>query len=89
MTGRISGKRTPKRLAPVFLAKLAFPFLQFYYSITKEKPIYTLQSLNLLINAPGNISSEKARNELSYEPRPLEQTLRDTFTWYKENKYLK
>jgi dihydroflavonol-4-reductase len=89
MTGRISGKRTPKRLAPVFLAKLAFPFLHFYYSITKEKPIYTLQSLNLLINAPGNISSEKARNELGYDPRPLKQTLRDTFTWYKENKYLK
>lgn len=88
MAGIISGKRTPKLLAPVYLAKLAFPILQFYYSITKEKPIYTRQSLDLLINSPKNISSEKARNELDYKPRPLEQTLRDTFNWYRENKYL-
>jgi dihydroflavonol-4-reductase len=88
ITGRISGKRTPKLLAPVFLAKLACPFLQFYASITKEKPIYTLQSLQLLINAPKNISFEKAKKGLGYEPRPLEQTLRDTFNWYIENNYL-
>lgn len=88
MTGRISGKRTPKLLAPVFLAKLACPFFQFYFSITKGKPIFTFQSLDLLINSPKNISFEKAKKELGYQPRPLEQTLRDTFNWYKENKYL-
>lgn len=88
MTGRISGKRTPKLVAPVFLAKLACPFFQFYFSITKGKPIFTFQSLDLLINSPKNISFEKAKKELGYQPRPLEQTLRDTFNWYKENKYL-
>lgn len=88
ITGKISGKRTPKLLAPVFLAKLAFPFIQLYYSLLKEKPIYTRQSLELLVNSPKNISFEKAKKELGYEPRPLEQTLRDTFNWYIENKYL-
>ena len=88
LIGRISGKKTPTLLAPVFLAKLACPFFQFYYSITKGKPIYTSQSLDLLINSPKNISLEKARKELGYDPRPLEQTLRDTFNWYKEYKYL-
>jgi len=88
MTGRISGKRTAKLLAPAFLAKMACPFFQFYYSITKGKPIFTCQSLDLLINSPKNISFEKARKDLGYEPRPFEQTLRDTFNWYRENKYL-
>ena len=88
LIGRISGKKTPTLLAPVFLAKLACPFFQFYYSITKGKPICTNQSLDLLINSPKNISLEKARKELGYDPRPLEQTLRDTFNWYRENKYL-
>jgi len=88
LIGKISGKRTPTLLAPVFLAKLACPFFQFYYSITKGKPIYTSQSLDLLINSPKNISFEKAQKELGYDPRPLEKTLRDTFEWYKENKYL-
>jgi dihydroflavonol-4-reductase len=88
MTGRISEKRTPKLIAPISLAKLAFPFIQFYYSLIKEKPIYTLQSLDLLINAPKNISFEKAKANLNYSPRPLAETLNDTFKWYKENKYL-
>jgi dihydroflavonol-4-reductase len=86
--GKISGKRTPKLLAPVSLAKLAFPFIQLYYSLLKEKPVYTRQSLELLVNSPKNISFEKAKKELGYEPRPLEQTLRDAFNWYIENKYL-
>lgn len=88
MIGRISGKRTPKFLAPVYLAKLACPFFQIYYSITKGQPIYTCQTLDILVNAPRNISYEKAQSELGYLPRSLEQTLRETFNWYKENKYI-
>jgi dihydroflavonol-4-reductase len=88
LTGKISGKRTPKFIAPIFLAQMASPFYQFYYSLTGKKPIYTWQSLKLLKSAPKNISSEKAQKELGYKPRALEQTLRDTFNWYKQNKYL-
>ena len=88
LIGKISGKKTPGFIAPIFLAQLASPFYQIYYSITGKKPIYTWQSLKLLINAPRNISFEKAKNELAYNPRSLEQTLRDAFNWYKQNKYL-
>lgn len=88
ITGKISGKRTPKLLAPVFLAKLACPFFEIMNFVTKQKPIYTCQSLDLLINSPKNISFEKAKKELNYSPRPLENTLRDTFNWYIENKLL-
>lgn len=89
IAGKITGKKTPTLLAPVFLAKLACPFLKFYYSLTNGKPIYTSQSLNLLINSPKNISFEKAKKELGYYPRPLEQTLSDTFNWYMDNKFIK
>ena len=88
LAGKITGKKTPTLIAPVFLAKLALPFLWFYYSIFNGKPIYTSQSLNLLINSPKNISFEKAGNELGYNPRPLKQTLNDTFNWYRENKFI-
>jgi dihydroflavonol-4-reductase len=88
LTGKISGKKTPGFIAPIFFAQLASPFYQIYYSITNKNPIYTWQSLKLLINAPKNISFEKAKKELGYNPLPLEQTLRDTFTWYKQNSYL-
>ena len=86
--GKITGKKTPSLTAPVFLAKLALPFLWVYYSMFNGRPIYTSQSLNLLINSPKNISFEKAKKELGYIPRPLEQTLSDTFVWYRENKFI-
>ena len=89
ITGKISAKRTPKLVAPVFLAQIASPFFQFFYIITGKKPIYTRQSLKLLISAPKNISFNKAKKELNYSPRSFEQTLRDTFDWYKKNKYIK
>ena len=89
ITGKISGKATPKLLAPVYLAKLACPFFEFSYFITNQKPIYTRHSLELLINSPKNISFEKANKELNYHARPLEQTLYDTFNWYIDNKILR
>ena len=51
---------------------------------TKEHLI-TLQSLDILANSPVNISNEKARRELGYFPRTLDETLIDTFNWYREN----
>ena len=88
MISKISGSRIPV-IVPLSIARLACPLFQIYSSITKKEPIYTYQSLDILVNSPENISNEKARKELLYESRPLENTLRDTFKWYKENNYIK
>lgn len=88
LISKISGKRTPQLLAPVFLAKLVSPFYEYFLRITKQKPMYTSQTLELLIHAPENISNEKAQKELDYRPRSLDQTLRDTLQWYKQNKFI-
>jgi dihydroflavonol-4-reductase len=84
---KFSGCNIPVNV-PVSLARIACPFIQFYSSVTKKQPLYTYQSLDILVNSPSNISNEKARRELGYEPRPLEQTLRDTFDWYGENNFI-
>ncbi len=86
--GKISGKKTPHILAPVILALFVCHFYGLFYRITNQKPMFTCQSLKLLIYAPKNISNEKAKNELEYFPRPLEQTLADTLEWYKQNNHL-
>jgi dihydroflavonol-4-reductase len=67
---------------------MACPVFQLYSAVTNTDPLYTQQSLDLLVSSPVNISFEKAKKELNYSPRPLEETLIDTFAWYKENKYL-
>jgi dihydroflavonol-4-reductase len=87
MVSKISGCKIPLTV-PVSLARLACPFFKVYSSITNTEPLYTYQSLEMLANSPVNISNEKARKELGYEPRSLEQTLRDTFDWYRENCFI-
>jgi dihydroflavonol-4-reductase len=87
MISKISGCKIPL-IVPVTLARMACPFFKLYSSLTNTKPLYTYQSLEILVNSPVNISNAKARKELGYEPRPLEQSLRDTFDWYKENNFI-
>jgi dihydroflavonol-4-reductase len=84
----ISGCRIPVTV-PVSLARLACPFFQIYSSIAKADPLYTSQSLDILANSPVNISNKKAGAELGYSPRKLDETLRDTYTWYRENNFIK
>jgi len=87
MISKISGCKIPV-IVPVILARLACPFLKIYSSVTNKQPLYTYQSLDILVNSPVNVSYAKAKNELGYEPRPLDQTLRDTFDWYEENNFI-
>jgi dihydroflavonol-4-reductase len=87
MISKISGCKIPL-IVPVSLARLACPFFKIYSSVTNSKPLFTYQSLDILVNSPVNISNAKARKELGYEPRPLEQTLRDTFDWYREKNFI-
>jgi dihydroflavonol-4-reductase len=36
-----------------------------------------------------NMSHQKATRDLGYKPRPLQDTVRDTLSWFQENGYLK
>jgi len=85
MIGEISNQKTPKLIAPLFLAKIGLPFIKLYSYIANEHPLYTSESLDILKNSNKNISNSKAKDELGYNTRPLEETLRDAFKWYKEN----
>ena len=88
MVGDISGKSVPVRYVPHGLARMAAPILSFYAGVTGRKPLYTSHSLELLVHSPKQIADNRARSDLDHRPRPLEETLRDTLLWFKENKYL-
>jgi dihydroflavonol-4-reductase len=84
MIGNISGSKTPTFQAPMFVARIGAPFISLYARLKKEQPLYTSESLDILVNSHHNISNEKAKAELSYHTRSLDETLRDTFQWYKQ-----
>ena len=85
LIGKISNKKTPKLLAPLFLAKLGLPFIKLYSAITNDHPLYTSESLHILKNSNKFISNKKAQKELNYNPRPFHETLKSAFDWYIEN----
>ncbi len=88
MIGKISNRKTPSFVAPAFLAHIGLPFIKLYASIKNEHPLYTRDALEILKNSNPFISNQKARTELGYDPRPLAETLADTFEYYKAKGFI-
>lgn len=84
----VSDKKKKFIILPTWVARIGIPFMYLYARITKTQPVYTTQSLDILQSGHRNISSEKARKELGFNPRPLSDTLKDSYLWFKENKYI-
>ncbi|KPK85677.1 MAG: hypothetical protein AMS27_06680 [Bacteroides sp. SM23_62_1] len=73
---------------PYWLAELGVPFLKAYAWLRHAEPLYTSESLDIIKHSHRMISCDKARKELGYDPRPIEETLKDTIEWFKNNGYL-
>lgn len=83
----VSDKKRLLPVIPLWLATIGVPFLFLFSKLTGTKPLYTKESLSILQSGNQNISSKKAQKELNFNPRPLKETLADTYSWFKENKY--
>lgn len=79
------GKRARVIRVPMGLAMLAARLAEACYRIGKMKPRFTCYALETLISNSA-ISSEKARRELGYSPRPLAETVRDTVAWWLQHR---
>jgi len=82
---RVTSRKTPKFIAPMFLAKIGLPFIHVWARLSGQHPLYTAESLEILEQSNKNMSHQKAKKELGYHPRPIEETLADTFEWFKSN----
>jgi dihydroflavonol-4-reductase len=76
-----SGTPLPRFTSPMWLARLGAPFVGAFSKPTGAEPLYTSESLHALRNH-RHISGARARAELGYAPRPLEQTIADTLAWF-------
>jgi len=84
---RIVGSRAPRLTLPLWLAKGVSRLAGGFAGISSRYPAFTPDAL-LAVGKHRKISNEKARLELGYNPRPLEETIRDTFDWFRDNGYL-
>ena len=83
----ISGVRTPGYKVPVWLVKAAGIISPLYYKLANKTPRFTIYSINTL-QSNSYISHGKASRELGYNPRPVKESIEDTFRWLEENKML-
>ncbi|MDL2253810.1 NAD-dependent epimerase/dehydratase family protein [Ruminococcaceae bacterium OttesenSCG-928-I18] len=65
---------------PMWMAKAATPFIQWWARLKKRRPLYTRYSLYTL-RSNDKFSHDKATAEFGYRPRDLFKTLCDTVAW--------
>lgn len=82
LLARETGKKSVRFLAPAWLARAAAPFAEGISLLRHEKPYFTPYAMSVLFSN-GHFSYAKAMAELSYAPRPFDETLRDTLAWLK------
>lgn len=86
--GRVTGKRMPKMIAPNWLLRLFIPFALLWARIMNKEPMYSNESLKSLEEGHPNISHKKASEELGYQARSTEDTIKDTIDWFKSQGYI-
>ena len=76
-------------IIPSALAMLALPYFKLQSKLTGNDQVYTLESFDILKNNNRNIISQKARSELNFLPRSVDETLSDIYHWFQNNNFLK
>jgi dihydroflavonol-4-reductase len=84
LTHEIVGTPVPRFVAPTWLARTGVPALEALSRLTGGRQLITPASLRALSTCNHQISHERATRELDYHPRPLRDTLRDTFRWFQD-----
>jgi dihydroflavonol-4-reductase len=82
MVEAVTGTRAPRFVSPMWLARVGAPFASVFSKAMGKAPRFTPQSLHALRNHQ-RVSSANARARLGYTPRPLTETLADTFAWFR------
>lgn len=77
----ITGKRPPRIVAPVWLAKVGVPIFTAFGRLTRTEPLYTHESLAVL-QTRGRFRRTKAERGLGHAPRPFADSVRDTYAWF-------
>lgn len=81
---KLGRKKLPPKIALWFVRMFA-GLSNLYYKMRHKKPVFSKYSLYTL-NANSNFSNEKAKSELKFNPRPVEESICDAVDWFIENK---
>jgi dihydroflavonol-4-reductase len=75
-------------MLPFGVAYALLPFITLFSKFTGKEPLFTKQSLHYLRNGNRFICSDKAKRDLAFSPRDLQETVNDMMHWFKQNGYI-
>lgn len=88
MIEKHTGRMVVRTVMPFWLAWVGLPFITLYSRISARTPLYTRESLEIIIRCSKQISHEKASRELGFSPRSMDETVHDTMTWFENNGFI-
>jgi len=87
LVAEITGRNGSRPVLPAWVAKAAAGVAVVLPGLSSKYPAFTSDAL-IAIGKHREVSCAKARGELDYVSRPLEESLRDTFGWFREQDFL-
>jgi dihydroflavonol-4-reductase len=78
---QIWGLRIPRLILPMWLAQVGALFATPLSRLTGRASLYTSAALRPL-RANPKVSHARATRDLGYQPRPLKETMMDTWRWF-------
>ncbi len=70
----------PPRISSV-IARAAGVLASAYYRLLRRRPVFTAYSIDVL-QSNSQVSSARAREELGFTTRPLQESIRDHIEWF-------
>jgi dihydroflavonol-4-reductase len=80
---RVSGRRAPRAWLPDWLVRRAAPFARLAAPLAGLSSSLVREGMAMADQVHWAFSSEKARKELGWAPRPLEEGLRSVVAFYR------
>lgn len=82
LAARIAQVAPPSLVVPLWVAYLGIPFTTIQAWVTGRDPVYTRASI-ATVTEHKRCDSQKAREELGYHARPIEESVRDTIRFFR------
>jgi dihydroflavonol-4-reductase len=83
----VTGRRAPRLTFPMVVVRMAAPFVSLGARLRGRRPLLTSESLRILRTQPP-VTRARAESELGFAPRPVGETLHDTFEWMQQQGWL-
>ena len=84
LCSQVLGRNVRRPVVPYFLARTTLPLIKSRAAKRNLSSLYSRNSLKLLHYCPTSVDESLAISQLRYEPRPLEESIRDALNWFTE-----